>query len=56
MDLVIDIQCLKNAKNDSAPKEIPLVALNGDFHTHWLVSPMTYEDNLSDEKLEEKNN
>ena len=31
MDLVIDIQCLKDTDNNNTPKEIALVALNGDF-------------------------
>ena len=49
MDLVIDIQCLKDSVNNNAPKEIVLVSLNGDFHGHWLVVPTACVDDLSDE-------
>ena len=55
MDLVIDIQCLKDAENNNAPKEIALVSLNGDFHGHWLVAPTAYVDNLSDEIRRQNN-
>ena len=34
MDLVIDIQCLKDTDNNKTPKEMALVALNSDFHGH----------------------
>ena len=49
MDLVIDIQCLKDVDNNKTPKEIALVSLNGDFHCHWLVAPTACVDDLSDE-------
>ena len=54
-DLVIDIQCLKDTDNNNTPKEIALVALNGDFHGHWLVSSTAFVDDLSD-KVRRKNN
>ena len=39
MDLIVDIQCLKIGNNITVPKEIAVVALQGDFTAHWLVSP-----------------
>ena len=55
MDLVIDIQCLKDTDNNNTPKEIALVALNGDFHGHWLVSPTACVDDFSDEIRRQNN-
>ena len=55
MDLVIDIQCLKDTDNNNTPKEIALVALNGDFHGHWLVSSTACVDDLSDEVRRQNN-
>ena len=49
MDLVIDIQCLKDTENNNTAKEIALVTLNGDFHRHWLVFSTACVDDLSDE-------
>ena len=39
MDLVIDIQFVKGAKHNILPKEVAVVALNGDYHGHWVVQP-----------------
>ena len=55
IDLVIDIRCLKDTDNNNTPKEIALVALNGDYHGHWLVSSIAYVDDLSDEIRRQKN-
>ena len=55
MDLVIDIQCLKDTDNNNTPKEIALVALNGDFHGHWLVAMTACVDDLSDEIRRQNN-
>lgn len=41
MDLVIDIQCFKNKGYRIVPKEVGIVALNGNFCAHWIVSPPT---------------
>ena len=55
MDLVIDILCLKDTDNNNSPKEIALVALNGDFHGHWLVAMTACVDDLSDEIRRQNN-
>ena len=55
MDLVIDIQCLKDAENNNAPKGIALVSLNGDFQGHWLVGLTACVDNFSDEIRRQNN-
>ena len=55
MDLVIDIQCLKDTNNHNAPKEIALVSLNGDVYGHRLVAPTACVDDLSDEIRRQNN-
>lgn len=39
MDIVVDIQCLKDNSNVVTPKEIAIVALDGNFISHWMISP-----------------
>ena len=39
MDLVIDIQCCKDAKNHVVPKEVALISLQGNHLAHWIVLP-----------------
>ena len=39
IDLVIDIQFVKGAKHNILPKEVAVVALNGNYHGHWVVFP-----------------
>ena len=37
MDVIIDIQFLKGTRNQYIPKEVDVVAVNGDFSGHWMV-------------------
>lgn len=39
MDVIIDIQCLKNDKNVAVPKEVAILSIDGNYFGHWLVSP-----------------
>lgn len=39
MDLVIDIQCCKDAKKNSLLKEIAVLTVEGDHVAHWIVLP-----------------
>ena len=38
MDIIIDIQFLKNEQNVCIPKEMAVIAVNEDFASHWVVS------------------
>lgn len=39
MDLVIDIQCCKDAKSSFVAKEVAVVSIEGNHIAHWLVLP-----------------
>ena len=39
MDLVINIQFVKGVQHNILPKEVAMVALNGNCHGHWVVFP-----------------
>ena len=39
MDIVVDIQCVKDCKNRVVPKEVTVLSLNQNFTGHWIVSP-----------------
>lgn len=39
MDLVIDIQCCRDAKNNIIPKEVAVISLQGNHLAHWIVLP-----------------
>ena len=39
MDLVIDVQCCKDAKGEFVPKEVAVVSIDGQHIAHWLVLP-----------------
>ena len=55
MDLVIDIQCIKVSKHSIVPKEIAIVALNGNYHGHWVVAPTIDVNYLNDDIRRENN-
>ncbi|KAL7289140.1 hypothetical protein TKK_0017084 [Trichogramma kaykai] len=37
MDVVIDVQFIKNSKNEYIPKEVAIVCLENNFIAHWIV-------------------
>ena len=39
MDIVVDIQCVKDFKNRAIPKEASVLSLDQIFTGHWIVSP-----------------
>ena len=39
MDIVVDIQCVKDFKNRAIPKEVTVLSLDQNFTEHWIVSP-----------------
>ena len=55
MDLVLDIQCIKGAKHSIVPKEIAIVALNANYHGHWIVAPTVDVNSLNDDIRRENN-
>ena len=55
MDMIVDIQCLKNSKNLVVPKEIAILSLNGNYSAHWMVGPSTGIDNFSSEIRKQNN-
>jgi hypothetical protein len=56
MDIVVDIQCLKDGNDIATPKEIGIVALDGNFISHWMISPKNSKiDTLSIEVRKENN-
>ena len=55
MDLVINIQCINGAKHSIVPKEIAIVALNGNYHGHWIVAPTVDVNSLNNDIRRENN-
>lgn len=53
MDLVIDIQFCKGAKNIFIPKEVAVVTLEADQISHWIVLPPHSAKRLSQNIREE---
>lgn len=44
MNIVIDIQGLKDRSNEFIPKEIAIISVNADYNAHWIVSaPHAYK-------------
>lgn len=39
MDIIVDVQFLKNNNDACIPKEVAVVAVNEDFSSHWIVLP-----------------
>ena len=39
MDIVVDIQCVKDFKNRAIPKEVAVLSLDQNLTGHWIVSP-----------------
>ena len=39
MDIVVDIQCVKDYKNRAIPKEVAVLSLDQNFTGDWIVSP-----------------
>ena len=39
VDIVIDIQCVKDYKNRVIPKEVAVLSLDQNCTGHWIVSP-----------------
>lgn len=55
MDIVADIQFVKDKKNSFVPKEIAFVSLKGDFISHWIVSATHRANSLSPQVRKENN-
>lgn len=55
MDIVVDIQCLKDVNNIITPKEIAIVALDGNFTSHWIILPENETDTLNLRARKENN-
>ena len=55
MDIVVDIQCFKDSKNSVAPKEIAIVALNGDYTAHWIIAPTDRIESLPEDVRKQNN-
>ena len=55
MDVIVDIQCLKDAKNIATPKEVAHLSLNGNYTAHWIVAPSAKIDHFSQDIREENN-
>lgn len=49
MEIIIDIQCFKNNKNQAIPKEVAVCALNQNFSAHWVVLPPCSSNSLCKE-------
>lgn len=55
MDVIVDIQCVKNHKNVFIPKEVAIVAIDGDYSAHWMIAPSKSIDSFTYEIKKENN-
>lgn len=55
MDLIVDIQYFKINNNVTVPKEVAVLALDGDFSAHWVVLPQNSLDKISREAKKQNN-
>lgn len=55
MNIVVDIQFLKDAKNTVTPKEVAIVALDNNFISHWIISSKDPIHTLSNSARKENN-
>ena len=53
MDIVVDIQCVKDFKNRAIPKEVAVLSLDQNFTGHWIVPPNSKITTLCQEVREE---